>query len=147
MSDPKIISIKSANHGAEEKEISLTTLINIKDSNDEKIFGGNLAKVFNYYMAYPEKQEHALFFWNELKKNLEKGSEQNEETSARTGFLIKYLFLDSFGCSVPPFIDFEWIIIESTDIPLLKFKFDTIKAGFSAHMKDYTDIKEIQTGW
>ncbi len=107
----------------------IPNLSGIMDFKDNK-----LAKVFNHFMDNPGDRTHAQEYWEMLIEECKKNSSKEDIV-----YLIKYLFLDYFGCSIPSFIDFEFKLTGNKfeNISIITHDFGDSKSG----------SKEIHSGW
>ena len=113
-----------------------------------------LADLFNYYIHNPESAMHAAEFWRNLKKNInaEGNSAHRVETVISDKSIeldLKYMLLDSFGCSVPPFIGFDVILEDNLRKKYKQFKSIQIKfkKGYLPNREERANTREVHSGW
>jgi hypothetical protein len=103
-----------------------------------RIDDNKLSEVFNYYITHSAEQPHAKAYWDELFNILNQPPIDKDKVI----FLIKYLLLDSFGCSVPVFIEIDCDFQKNNTTQKIEFSY--IHFGIN----DYCIIsKESHSGW
>ncbi|MBN2531255.1 MAG: hypothetical protein JXB88_00110 [Spirochaetales bacterium] len=105
--------------------------------HSDGIQGIQLANIFNACLA--DKPQHAEDYWKRLETLMKEFhlKPDNNDLKEEILFFIKYLFTDSFGCSVPPFIVFDFTLKNEN-------RFDKLFAGIDDRLKIF---KESHSGW
>jgi hypothetical protein len=129
----------------------------LPDNNKSKFFRSiikiddeQLTNVFNYFLKNPGEQPHAESAWRYLGKlltNLINTSDDDMKKEIKINILeiIPYLLSDSFDCTVPPFIHFEFTPkIESGTENVL---FQELHFGLKSYVTALSISRETHSGW